>query len=223
MIGLFRPNPGEAPPTKRNEDGIFETLQANFNAALRDLDGKAEEYRSRRAAASSSPGVTRSVALERAAERDRRIAENRQAIREDIRSMHEKLGTGVDADLEALSAFLREVAVEVDAGKESHELIPRTRARAVQRLHKEAGELALGRLEMLLLRRNLEWPDPTRHEPGTPPEETERSRRRQLAEIRESFLGQSLSRTAERLLGICDGLGLGLPASRLPPLGVNGP
>ena len=116
--------------------------------------------------------------------------------------MHDKLRTGVGADLEALSASLEEVAVDVDAGRESHELIPRTRARAVQRLQKEAGELALVRLEVLMRRQNLDWPDPTHQEPGARPEEIERSRRRNLAEVRESFLGQSLNRTGERLLGI---------------------
>jgi hypothetical protein len=202
LIGLFQARPGEAPPTKPVEDGDFEALRANFDAALHDLDEKAEEYRRRRAAASSAPGVSRSTAAERAAERERRIADIRQTIRKEISSMHEKLGTGVGTDLEALSASLEDVAVEVDAGKESHELIPRTRARAVQRMQKEAGELALARLEVLRRRQNLEWPDPTQHEPGAPPEEIERSRRRHLAEVRESFLGQSLSRTAERLLGI---------------------
>jgi hypothetical protein len=202
LIGLFRAKPAEGPPTKPNEDGDFEALRANFAAALHDLDEKAEEYRRRRAAASSAPGVSRSMAEDRAAERERRMADIRQIIRKEISSMHEKLGTGVGADLEALSASLEEVAVEVDAGKESHELIPRARARAVQRLQKEAGELALARLDVLRRRQNLEWPDPTHHDPWAPSEEIERSRRRHLAEVREYFLGQSLSRTAERLLGI---------------------
>ena len=202
LIGLFRAKPGEAPPTKPNEDRDFEALRANFDAALHDLDEKAEEHRRQRAAASSAPGVSRSMAEKRAAERERYIADIRQTIRKEIGSMHEKLGTGVGADLEALSASLEEVAVEVDAGKDSHELIPRTRARAVQRLQKEAGELALTRLEVLRRRQNLEWPDPTHHDPWAQPEEIERSRRRHLAELRESFLGQSLSRTGELLLGI---------------------
>jgi hypothetical protein len=116
--------------------------------------------------------------------------------------MHEKLRTGVGADLEALSASLKELAVEADAGKDSHELIPRARARAVQRLQKEAGELAWTRLDVLRRRHNLEWPDPTHHDPWAQPEEIERSRRRRLAEARETFLGQSLSQTSERLLGI---------------------
>jgi hypothetical protein len=178
LIGLFQARPGEAPPTKPVEDGDFEALRANFDAALHDLDEKAEEYRRRRAAASSAPGVSRSTAAERAAERERRIADIRQTIRKEISSMHEKLGTGVGTDLEALSASLEDVAVEVDAGKESHELIPRTRARAVQRLQKEAGELALARLEVLRRRQNLERPDPTHHDPGARPEEIESSRRR---------------------------------------------
>ena len=202
LIGLFRAKPGEPPPPKPNEDRDFEALRANFDAALYDLDEKAEEHRRQRAAASSAPGVSRSTAEERAAERERHIADIRQTIRKEIGSMHEKLGTGIGADLEALSASLEELAVEVDAGKDSHELIPRARARAVQRLQKEAGELALTRLEALRRRQNLEWPDPTHHDPWAQPEEIERSRRRHLAEVRESFLGQSLSRTGERLLGI---------------------
>jgi hypothetical protein len=139
---------------------------------------------------------------EREAERERHIAEIRQTIRKEIGSMHEKLGTGVGADLEALSSSLKNLAVEVDAAKDSHELIPRARARAVQRLQKEAGELAWKRLEVLRRRENLEWPDPTHHDPWAQPEEIERSRRRHLAEARESFLEQSLSQTSERLLGI---------------------
>jgi hypothetical protein len=202
LIGLFRDKPDEAPPTKPNQDRDFEAQRANFDAALHDLDEKAEEHRRQREAASSAPGVSRSMAHERAAERERSIADIRQTIRKEIGSMHEKLGTGVGTDLEALSASLEELAVEVDAGKDSHELIPRARARAVQRLQKEAGELALTRLEVLRRRQNLEWPDLTHHDPWAQPEEIERSRRRHLAEVRESFLGQSLSRTGEGLLGI---------------------
>jgi hypothetical protein len=202
LTGLFRAKAGEAAPTPPIAADDFVALGKNFDAALHDLDERAEEYRRRRAAACSVPGVGRSMVKERAAERERSIAEIRHTIRKEIGSMHEKLGTGVGADLEALSAFLEEVAVEVEAGKESHELIPRTHARAVQRLQKEAGELALARLDVLLRRQNLDWPDPTHHETGVRPEEVERSRRRNLAEVRESFLGQSLSRTAERLLGI---------------------
>ena len=55
LIGLFRDKPGEAPPTKPNEDRDFEAQRANFDAALHDLDEKAEEYRRQRAAASSAP------------------------------------------------------------------------------------------------------------------------------------------------------------------------
>jgi hypothetical protein len=198
---LFRAKPGEAQPAKPNEDRDFEQLRTNFDAALHDLDKKAEEYRRQRAAGSSAPGLVGSTG-DRAVERERYIANIRQTIRKDIGSMHEKLGTGVGADLEALSTFLQEVAVEADAGKDSHELVPRARARAVQRVQKEAGELALARLEVLQLRQNLEWPDPTHHDPGAQPEEIESSRRRHLAEVRESFLGQSLSQTTERLLGV---------------------
>src|SRR6185436_2307078 len=197
LIGLFRDKPGEAPPTNPNKDRDFEAQRANFDAALRDLDEKAEEHRRQRAAAFSAPGVGRSTAEERAAERERSIADIRQTIGKEIGSMHEKLGTGVSTDLEALSASLEELALEVDAGKDSHELIPRARARAVQRLQKEAGELALTRLEVLWRRQNLEWPDPTHHDPWAQPEEIERSRRRHRAEVRESFLGQSLSRTGK--------------------------
>ena len=75
LIGLFRDKPGEAPTTKPNEDRDFEAQRANFDAALHDLDEKAEEHRRQRAAASSAPGVSRSTAEERAAERERSIAD----------------------------------------------------------------------------------------------------------------------------------------------------
>ena len=48
LIGLFRDKPGEAPPTNPNKDRDFEAQRANFDAALRDLDEKAEEHRRQR-------------------------------------------------------------------------------------------------------------------------------------------------------------------------------
>ena len=54
LIGLFRDKPGEAPPTNPNKDRDFEAQRANFDAALRDLDEKAEEHRRQRAAAFSA-------------------------------------------------------------------------------------------------------------------------------------------------------------------------
>ena len=117
LIGLFRDKPGEATPTKPSEDRDFEVQRANFDSALHDLDEKAEEHRRQRVAAASAPGVSRSTAEDRAAERERSIADIRQTIGKEIGSMHEKLGTGVSTDLEALSASLEELAVGLPAWK----------------------------------------------------------------------------------------------------------
>ena len=218
LIGLFRDKPGEAPPTKPNEDRDFEAQRANFDAALHDLDEKAEEHRRQRAAASSAPGVSRSTAEERAAERER---SSPTSVRPSARRsrLHEKLGTGVGTDLEALSASLEELAVEVDAGKDSHELVPRARARAVQRLQKEAGELALTRLELLWRRQDLEWPESTHPRPLGPA-----GGDRTLSPAASGGGPGVLPRAKpqpdrRRSPRDRDGLGLGLPASRLPPLG----
>jgi hypothetical protein len=75
----------------------------------------------------------------------------------------------------------------------------------IERLVKEAGELAVARLVDLLQRAKLSWPDPTCHRPSATAEEIERSQRRRLGEVRESFLAQGLERTAERVVGIVRG------------------
>ena len=88
LIGLFRDKPGEAPPTKPNEDRDFEAQRASFDAALHDLDEKAEEHRRQRAAAFSAPGVGRSTAEERGRARAiyrRHPSDHRQGDRQHAR------------------------------------------------------------------------------------------------------------------------------------------
>jgi hypothetical protein len=126
-----------------------------------------------------------------------------RAVREDIVKMHERLGTGIAGkDLDALGAFMDELDALVQAGKDSHEILPRARYAISEKLRAEAGALAVARLVALLQGEKLAWPDPTRFRASATEEEIERSRRRRLAEIRESFLAQGFGRTGERMLGI---------------------
>jgi hypothetical protein len=202
-----------ATPEPPREAAPLEGLQAGFEKALRELNERAAELRRK-----SAPTATDTVAppeqtsVERAAARERSIEAARRAMREDIGEMHARLRTGLaETDLEALAAYLHELAALAAAGKDSHELLPRARFAITERLQREAGELAVARLVALLQREKIEWPDPTRYQQTATPEEIERSRRRRLAETRAFFLAQDLARTAERLLGVVEVWGADYP------------
>jgi hypothetical protein len=133
-------------------------------------------------------------------------------IREDIEKMHSRLGTGLSgADLDAIAAYLKELAAVSAAGRGSHELLPRARHAIAEKLRAEAGELAVAQLVALLQRQGLDWPDPTHHRSTATPEEVERSRRRQLADARESFLVLDLGKLSDRVHGIVRGWGSDYP------------
>jgi hypothetical protein len=199
---LFRAKEEEAgAPPRAEAPGAFARLEADFEAAVRGLREKAVE----RDTGPAQPGAaaTRSRVEDRAAESLRRMETSRRAIREDIEKMHARLGTGLaSADLDEISRFLEELDATSTAGRDSLELLPRLRYAIATRLRAEAGELAVARLVARLERAKLPWPDPTHYRPSATPDEIERSRRRRLAEIRETFLAQDGKRTAERMLGI---------------------
>jgi hypothetical protein len=181
--------------------GGFAKLEADFEAVIRGLREKLVE----RDTGGERPGAAAlpSRAEDRAAERLRRMEACHRAIREDIEEMHARLGTGLaPADLEAITAFLKDLDTVSTTGKDSHELLPRLRYAIATRLRAEAGELSVARIVALLERSKLSWPDPTHYRPSATPDEIDRSRRRRLAEVRESFLAHDAKRTAERMLGI---------------------
>jgi hypothetical protein len=195
----------------------FDKLGADFAAAIGKLNERIEEQR--RASAGSAPGAASSGvgADQRAAERERRLLANHQAIRDDIEKMHVKLRTGISgADMDSLSDYLSEQDALARAGRDSEELIPRARYAIAQRLGAEAGELAVARLIALLQREEMDWPDPTLGHSKESPERIESSRRRRLADVRESFLHQDLLRTAERVQGIVRGWGADYPDRGTP-------
>jgi hypothetical protein len=199
---LFRAEEAqEQAPTASEETGRFGRLEAEFETALRGLTEKIEEQRAQSGAPGAGPRGR--SAEDVAAERQRRMQDCHRAIREDIDAMHARLGTGLSAaELDAIGGLLRDLDAVATEGKDSHALLPRVRFAIARKLQDEAGELAVTRLVALLERAKLEWPDPTRYRPGAEPEEIERSRRRRLAEVRESFLAQNFARTAERAVGI---------------------
>jgi hypothetical protein len=136
----------------------------------------------------------------------RRTEEAHRAILEDIEQMHVRLGTDLaGADLIELALYLKELHAESAEAKDSRSLLPLLRHAIVDRLCREAGELAVARLVVLLQRENMGWPDPTHYRPSASPDEIERSRRRRLGDVREQFLVQDLGRTAERMLGVVTG------------------
>jgi hypothetical protein len=221
VVGLFRGKAGETPataPASAPRAGRLETLSASFEAALADLDRKAEELR-RQSEASAAGGVAQPEerGVDPAAERARKMKAAHAAIRAGIEAAHARLGTGLDkADLEPLRAYLEEVATLVAADKGSQELISRARFAIAKKIQREAGELAVARLVELLERAKEGWPDPVRQGPSARADEIERSRRRRLAETRESFVSQDLAKTAERLLGVVSVWGSDYPEPGTP-------
>jgi hypothetical protein len=210
LARLFRQE-GEttAPAQPEPEGGGFAKLEADFETALRALREKVAEQ-----AATAGPGAAehRKTGADLAAERQHRIDDCHRAIREDIEKMHGGLGTGLSpADLDSIEALLQRLDADATEGKDSHALLPRLRYSAATRLRSEAGALAVERLVALMKRANLEWPDPIRPDPHAKPEEIESSRRRRLAEMRESFLAQDFKRTAERMVGIVRAWGADYP------------
>jgi len=202
LMGLFRGKPEAPPSAAAQEPAGFESLRSSFEQAVQDLEKKASELALQRPSASGE-GVRARTADERAADEARRMAAAHEAIRKDIDGAHARLRSGLEnEDLDALSRYISDLALQIETGKGSHELLPRARFAIVEKLRLEAGELAVARLVDLLQQAKQPWPDPIPYRPGASPEEIERSRRRRLAETRENFLAQSLERTAERMLGI---------------------
>jgi hypothetical protein len=202
LAGLFRgPAKLETPPPEAASR--FDSLQADFEAAIRGLHEKLAAGRGQTGSTGARGESQRRTAHDRAAESLRRMEAAHREIREDIEKMHGRLGTKLrSADLDELVGYLRELQTVSNEGKDSHTLIPRARYAITARLWHEAGELAVASLVSRLGREKLDWPDPTRHSPFATPEEIERSRRRRLAEIREAFLAESLEKAADRMLGI---------------------
>lgn len=216
LAGLFRGKPDEAPPAAPATVD-FDALRAGFDAALRDLNDKAEECRRQREATSAALVGGGPSPEDRAAERARRIAELHRAIHDDIASAHQKLGTGLSAsELDATARDLEEFAAAAEEGRDSHELIPRARLAIARRIQQEAGELAVARLVELMRRQDLGWPDPTHYRPSEKREEIEAFQRRRLAELRDSFMAHGLGRTAERMRGVVTAWGSDYPDRGTP-------
>jgi hypothetical protein len=195
---LFR-REEEAGAVEPDAPSGFDKVLADFDAALQGVKEKVAEQ----AAGGPRTAARAMTAEERAAEQRRIMEATHRAIREDIEKMHARLGTGLTpAALDVITTFLEDLDAVATEGRDSHSLMPRMRYAIATKLRKETGELAVARLLALLERAKLAWPDPTHYRPSAKPEEIERSRRRRLAEVRESFLAQDFKRMAERMLGI---------------------
>jgi hypothetical protein len=206
LARLFRAREEEPAPQSEEPASQIDSLQASFDAAIRGLEQKIQESRRAATPSGTSAAALKSRPEDRAAERQRRMELAHREIHEDIGQMHVRLGTELaGADLMELAAYLEGLHADTAAGKDSHSLLPRMRYAIADRLCKEAGELAVARLVALLQERKLGWPDPTSYRPSAKPEERERSHRRRLGEVRESFLTQDLGRTAERIVGLVRG------------------
>lgn len=214
---LFRAK-REQPSPPQPPTGGFAKVEAEFEEAIRGLNARIEATRGEAGAtAAAGPGARRTTAEQLAAERTRRLEAVHQAMREDIEKMHARLGTGLSgADLDAIHDLLQELAAMADAGKGSHQLLPRARYAIAEKLRAESGELAVERVVALLERHKMEWPDPSRPPASATPEEIERARRRRLADVRRAFLGDGFARTAETLQGIVKGWGTDYPERGSP-------
>lgn len=204
--GLFRKEKKAAEATAPAPPARFQEIEAELEATIRALNERLEKS-GPASSATALRGASREHGVEdRKAQQQKRMEAAHQAIREDIVAMHARLGTGVSpADLDAITAFLGELEGIATAGRASHEVLPRMRYAIAERLWREAGGLAVAQLVALLERAKLEWPDPIRHGPTETAAETERSRRRRLSDVRESFLAQTFARTADRLIGVVRG------------------
>jgi hypothetical protein len=209
---LFRAKREERTPVAETSDAQaasgFAKLEANFQAAIRELNERVEAHQQEAGRTARGAGPARESAEDRAADKQRRMDASHRAIREDIEKMHARLRTGISsADIDAISAFVADLDPIANEGRHSHDLLPRARYAIAERLRAEAGELAIARLVALLGREKLGWPDPIHHRPTMTAEEVERSQRRRLADVREGFLVQNFRRIAERMNGIVQGWG----------------
>jgi hypothetical protein len=212
LTRLFR-REEEVRPQKPAAASRSESFQAEFEAALRALDEKIEADRREAETTGSAKGPRQKrKAEDRAAEQLRHLDAVYRSIREDIEKMHARLGTGLTAaDLDAIHDALEEIAPLAKSGRSSHALLPRARYAIAARLQAEAGELAVTRLVELMRKAQMPWPDPTRYRPSASEEEIERSRRRRLSEVRETFLVHDLEKTAHCMLGMVKAWGAGYP------------
>ncbi|HKJ25541.1 MAG TPA: hypothetical protein VKB65_12000 [Myxococcota bacterium] len=207
---LFRGR--EKPPPPAPETSVAqESIEARFEAALEELDDKIEQLQ-RAQGAGPAVGPADASERDRAAADRRRMEEAHAAIREDIERMHRKLGTELaGADLSRLAADVAALQASAEAGRGSHDLMPRLRHAIAERLNHEAGRIAIERLMAAMRREGIEWPGAHRPRPNETPEEAERARRRSIHDVREYFLAQDLERTSQRMLGVVTGWGPDYP------------
>lgn len=204
------PGAGKGPEAAapRQAPDAFARLEADFQAAIGELDKKVAAYRQ---TARRTDGGVEEAGADRSAQRQQRLEATHRAIREDIEKMHARLGTGIGGpDLDLLARALRELETVAEAGRNSHEFLPRVRFGIAMRVLHESGEVAVTRLIALLDRAQMPWPDPN-YWPKATPEQVEQSQRRRRAEIRESFVAQGFERTADRMLGIVGAWGADYP------------
>lgn len=217
LARLVRPQSVPAPKPAATAATSFAKLGSEFDAAVQALQQKIEEGRRAESEQQETALSAGATAEDRAAERARRMEACHSAIRADIVAMHERMGTGIDStQLDELLVFCADLEKAAVPGRGSLDLLPRLRWALVDKLRSEAGRLAVDRLAALMRAAELEWPDPTQYHPSATPEDIERSRRRRLAEMREGFVGQSLTTATERMLGIVSTWGSDYPAQGSP-------
>jgi hypothetical protein len=190
----------------------FRLLQADFDTAVRELDERAAAL-----SRTAQPGRkvewrrVKTVA-DRVVERERRLENNRRAIREDIERAHGRFSTScAGVDLAVVAGELLRLHGFWEGGQGSHELLPRVRSAILDMIHREAGVLAVENVFGALERHGVRWPDPSHHDPSATPEQIEAATRRRAAEARRELLRGRLDRTAERALGIVSGWGSDYP------------
>jgi hypothetical protein len=205
LARLFREPKATAPSAPQPTKPI-DSLLTSFDSAVSGLEAKIEESRKAAISRGRAAASGNATAEDRAAANQRRLEQAHQAVLEDIEKMHARLGTELaGTDLIELATYLQTLHENVAEGEHSRSLLPRLRYAVTDRIVKETGELAVARLVELIQRAKMSWPDPTCYRPSATPEEIERSSRRRLGEVRDSFLAQDLERTAERVVGIVRG------------------
>ena len=194
---------GKTSPPQRpaaEETPTLAEMEGAFNAALQQLNGKIEDLRRQQRQSVSATGLPPAAHAE---ERERRMRQAHDQIRNDILVMHRKLATGIDpAALDALTAFLKECAEKASEERAVAEVVPCCRSSILSRFHHEAGGDAWRELEGWLAAQNEAWPETTQRDPIEDEDAFERRRQLKYREMQNDFVNYDLARSSELIRGI---------------------
>lgn len=135
-------------------------------------------------------------------EEQRRMAQHRQEMLEDVVHLHHQLGTGLrTSDLERLSSELK-ATLELLARRGSDTLADRGLAAAVRSVHDEAMMHGWAELERRLKEAGMALPPPSGLASNATPDEVQHKTELHTALVHEDFLHYDLKLIADLILGV---------------------